>query len=160
MASTVNTSVDYNKLESAKSQINEILTEMMETSSEIGKIINSISALDDAGIDPAVQYGGYSSPNYSAEHGHDGCFNELPSELENLQTSLMVGICTIKQTHYIRQQEMQLTALRIPREKLLTENHGGLLSQGYPLLINQNLSKKAIMQNGLSIILLKILKRI
>lgn len=91
MANAVNTSVDYNKLESAKSQINEILTEMMETSSEIGKIINSISALDDAGIDPAAQYGGYSNPNYSAEHGHDGCFNELPSELENLQTSLNGG---------------------------------------------------------------------
>ena len=91
MASTVNTSVDYNKLESAKNQINEILTEMMETSSEIGKIINSISALDDAGSDPATQYGGCSSTNYSAEHGHDGCFNELPSELETLQKSLNEG---------------------------------------------------------------------
>ena len=91
MASTVNTSVDYNKLESAKKQIDKILTEMMETSSEIGKIINSISALDDAGIDPVTQYGGQSSTNYSAEHGHDGCFNELPSELENLQTSLNDG---------------------------------------------------------------------
>ena len=67
MASTVNTSVDYEKLDTSKGKIDSILTDMLDTAAEIDDIKDEL---------------------FMQSPAHDGCFDELPSELESFRNSI------------------------------------------------------------------------
>ncbi len=70
MASTVNTSVDYEKLDTSKGKIDSILTDMLDTAAEIDDIKDEL---------------------FMQSPAHDGCFDELPSELESFRNSIYNG---------------------------------------------------------------------